>query len=153
MGFSTSKHTKFLVLLPELILADTDFLPPVWFLSSRAKGPRGGCYVRSGGSSMTASFGPFTTDTCVLTGKVSGPPSDFCPTVTETLSRSCHNRDMKITGAVMMNFTVFFQKKSVKFIITAPVIFVTRMSRFCHNRDMKMTGAKTKNLCVFRKNQ
>ena len=35
---------------------------------------------------MQPSFDPFTTDTDVLTGKVSGPAVDFCPTVTKSLS-------------------------------------------------------------------
>ena len=127
------------------------YCPPFWFLSSRAKGPRGGCYVRSGGWSMTASFGPFTTDTTyVLTEKVSGSAADFCPTVvTETVTIVT----WKWQERKRKNLC-FFRKKSVKFIIFAPVIFVTRMSRFCHNRDMKMAGAKTKNCAsFFRKNQ
>ena len=64
--------------------------------------------------------------------------------------RNLYKRVTKITGAVMMNFTVFQQKKIVKFIITAPVIFVTRMSRLCHNRDMKIKGSKTMNFAFFR---
>ena len=62
--------------LEELIIVD--YLP-FWFLSSRAKGPRGGCYVRSGGSSVRASFDPFTSRICVLTEKVSGPAGHFFP--------------------------------------------------------------------------
>ena len=58
---------------------ERDNCPPFWFLSSRAKGPRGGCYVRSGGSSVQPSFGPFTSRICVLTGKVSGSAGQKFP--------------------------------------------------------------------------
>ena len=73
--------------------------------------------------------------------------------------RSCHFRDTNVTNFVHTRhennrscydeFHSFFSKKIVKFIITAPVIFVTRMSRLCHNRDMKITGAKTMNFGFF----
>ena len=74
--------------------------------------------------------------------------------------RSCHFRDTNVTKFVQTRhennrscydeFHSFFSKKIVKFIITAPVIFVTRISRLCHNRDMKITGAKTMNFAFFR---
>ena len=115
-------------------------MPPVLVSELASEEASGRLLCQVSGPAVQPSFGLFTTDTGILTGKVSGSAADFCPVsvVTKTLSRSCHNRDMKITGAVMLNFTVFSRKISVKFIITAPVNFVIRMSRSCHNRVTKL---------------
>ena len=48
----------------------------------------------------------------------------------------------------MMNF-IFFCKKNVKFIVFAPVIFVTRVYKFRDIRVTKITGAVMNNFADF----
>ena len=62
------------------------FIAPVLVSELASEGASGRLLCQVRGSYVTASFWPFTTDTSILTGKVSGPPSDFCNGVTET----CH---------------------------------------------------------------
>ena len=72
-------------------------LPPVWFLSSWAKGPRGGCLARLRSTRMQRDLSPFAVDSAILTWSSSGSAHVFLSGVcfvtkshVTKLSRSWH---------------------------------------------------------------
>ena len=85
---STVSAENMQAIFTEGIFSTIGLLPPVWFLSSRAKGPRGGCLARLRATRMQRDLDPFAT----RFDPVPDRQDPFCPVYVRY--GNCHDRDM-----------------------------------------------------------
>ena len=102
-------------------------LPPVWFLSSWAKGPRGGCLARLRSTRMQRDLSPFTMLATILTWSSSGSAHVFLLGVCN--EKSCNEIVTIVTCPKVDQLFCPFAVDSA--ILSSTFGIVT-----CHDRDM-----------------